>query len=1036
MKVKKNCGTTAKATLLFMFAFLCLTASALEFRIKSSLKDAEGFIGKDGMVVLKKGPEKKPYLLRAVSRVPVQASKKYVFSFEVKVDSADNKAAACGIIYFQRDDNGKIVSVPEAKYKESKGIRNGSWQKVSMQIVQMPVSVNSLNLGLCLVNGSDANASFRNIEFKESEISGQNLKEGIIYQADFSKTEAPVTVTSANTKFDSRFSGTLPDGWKQNFVNWTSGKAKSEILEENGKPFLRITVQKGPIQFYFPVDNMRDGKYYRITASTRCSLANGWKGYVRLLYPYYTLSIEAAFPSTLTEWMTVSNTIQFKERRGQEKTPYAFFITSPGSGVLDFREFAIKEFDRSKLLNSPGENTKNYLRNSRLPLGIQTGWTERGKCASVEVLKEERGPSGEPPLRLTAIPRRPAILLSEPFAVASTEKEYTASFSYKGEGHAGAAAVSGRAARKEIVLKPASQWQRTSFDFKLKPTDGTAVLRFTTSGNLCIDAFRVAEKGQTEYVPQNQCEVAFCLPESDVSAGRIQFDDEKAEVNYYLSGEFDGADLYLEIENLYGEKKKLPPRKLNKNKPYGKIDYLVFPKREYGQFLIVGKVVKNGQVISPLNELVVSRFRRPVYWGKDAPDSPFGTLLNQVPRAVAAVKAGGINWTRIHDGSADLTGWFFLEPRKGKWFFRDEEINLYRKNHLKIYGQLGTTPGWAAWKGANLQGYFKMYAIPDSIDEFTRYVETVAKRYKGIIDDWHVFNEPYLACFFNRGYHMEKKSYLPLPDAAAEFAKFQIAAYKAVKKANPQGRVSGFSTGTGHGKWTSAILDAGGDQYCDVFDAHDYTAHSGIPGSTAENELKETFEAVIKKYGRINKGVINGEGSPNWGTASDSRPLSGICKYSTGWKDSEDRYDLRSDMLIRFMVSQLAGGIERVFLYTAHAFHNFSHASGLQLLLSSDGYPHPTLAAHSAFAVRIEGKKFIRFLETGKNIVAVFSDGKNTTGVLMQGTSVTSCALPGIKASDIYGNPLEFPVVYRNLPLYLEARCSAEDFLKAFLEND
>ena len=87
----------------------------------------------------------------------------------------------------------------------------------------------------------------------------------------------------------------------------------------------------------------------------------------------------------------------------------------------------------------------------------------------------------------------------------------------------------------------------------------------------------------------------------------------------------------------------------------------------------------------------MTRLERPLYWGKDAPDSPFGVHVLSADGSLKAVKAAGVNWARLHDAGAPITsggtGW---SPKKGKWIFRDDDIMAYRRNQIKVFGQFGT----------------------------------------------------------------------------------------------------------------------------------------------------------------------------------------------------------------------------------------------------------------------------------------------------------------------------------------------------------
>ena len=146
-------------------------------------------------------------------------------------------------------------------------------------------------------------------------------------------------------------------------------------------------------------------------------------------------------------------------------------------------------------------------------------------------------------------------------------------------------------------------------------------------------------------------EIALGLPHSDASIARIQFPDDSPEILYKIIGPLsNGISLKAEGTDLYGTTYSLPIRK-------GRIDYSSLLKdHPYGQFRIEVSAFRSGRRISPVNEFVVTRIQRPVHWGKDAPDSPFGGHAYPNPMMLTLLKAGGVNWIRLHDPGLEYIG--------------------------------------------------------------------------------------------------------------------------------------------------------------------------------------------------------------------------------------------------------------------------------------------------------------------------------------------------------------------------------------------
>ena len=165
----------------------------------------------------------------------------------------------------------------------------------------------------------------------------------------------------------------IPKGKALEATHWTKGRATSQILEENGSKFVRINVEKSPVQFSFrKVGGCVDGKFYLFRVSMRCSIPNGWRAFLRIGAPPYTvLTPQVLFPQTLGEWVEVAVPVRFSRKK---IVGYNLIFSAAGTGVIDIRDFRIEPFEPEKQLRLPPENAQNFLRNSRLPFGLQTGW--------------------------------------------------------------------------------------------------------------------------------------------------------------------------------------------------------------------------------------------------------------------------------------------------------------------------------------------------------------------------------------------------------------------------------------------------------------------------------------------------------------------------------------------------------------------------------------------------------------------------------------------------------------------------------------
>lgn len=91
------------------------------------------------------------------------------------------------------------------------------------------------------------------------------------------------------------------------------------------------------------------------------------------------------------------------------------------------------------------------------------------------------------------------------------------------------------------------------------------------------------------------------------------------------------------------------------------------------------------------------------------------------------------------------TRWADIEPTKGNWRFErlDFYVNQASDRGAKVLMTLGSTPEWASARPDELCSYGKgCSAEPRSMDDWREYVRVLARRYKGRIAFYEVWNEP------------------------------------------------------------------------------------------------------------------------------------------------------------------------------------------------------------------------------------------------------------------------------------------------------
>ena len=535
----------------------------------------------------------------------------------------------------------------------------------------------------------------------------------------------------------------------------------------------------------------------------------------------------------------------------------------PDVGQLDIAGLKLRETSPTALSQQWQEQSvsPNLLRNSRLPLGTQSGWwfnqglwnwwldygtpplpADADSLAQIHADADVIGPSGAPTTRIDA--PRGFGLYSAPFAVPLPFESHAASMWMKGSGR-GVWIVWGdgrELARHDFDLKD-EQWQRQQVTFTPDINIRVYALRWEGSGTFWLDGMQVESGAKaTPFQAPAAAEIALSASASDDAPRNVQWDEDRSIINFAVLGDdaqqpnLEGAKLKSQVVSIEGDTKTLPDIALNGEfVQRGQLDFGVFPAQMLGVFRIEAWVEDaRRQRISDVYEIVVNRLHKARYWKKDAPlSSPFGTHVLAITTDIQMAKAIGINWVRGHDIGMDYLGWFYLEPTPGQWKFRDTELHRYREQHLRILGMLQTAPAWASQLQKAHNPYWDMFYQPKDPAQFGNYVRTVAERYKGVIDAYEVWSEPWNFPWFAVSYdenaagHAGGDAATPLAIAGyrtsaqpqKDYARLMQEAYSNAKAVAPEATILGFNTTTapalagtrmGGQEWTRGVLENGG----------------------------------------------------------------------------------------------------------------------------------------------------------------------------------------------------------------------------------
>ena len=844
-----------------------------------------------------------------------------------------------------------------------------------------------------------------------------------------------------------RIGGALPAGWSDD-SSWARVWVNYRQVGKGGRRFLRATVARldeGRAQFHYIIPDFGTPTYFRLTLTARSLTGSAAEIGIRMQGPPYEFlwSRTLAVPKRWRDYA-------FDFRLKQNPQTVGLWVNLSGVGSIDLAKVRLVRMTREGLIaelkaRHPAGGPANLLRVSRMPLGMQSGWSlgrDNSDGDDVRIAADPNvvGPSGAPSLSICSAER--IVLHTAPFDVPRAFEPHVASLYARGTGKLHLSVVGGRRlGGKGSAELSGDRWQRLTVRFMPELMRRFYGLRLGGEGQIWIDALQV-ERGKEagSYRSRLDCEVALACD----SPIRVQFDDEKALVRWAVTGKASGAVLKGRVVTPYGRAAALEDIKLSDRfLARGEWRYDRFPDTPYGVFRVEAWVEDaKGRPKSPPNELVVYRLHRPRYWMKDAPDSPFGTHTNSTTRHILMAKAVGINWTRLHDAGTPYIGWYHLEPEKGTWQFRDKELKRYRKYGMKVLGAFSTAPRWASYFADQKphSGYFDRFYQPKRMEDFARYVRTVAERYRGVIDDWDIWNEPWIHAWWGVDYDESKKGrsgYLTSRSAPADFAAMMATAYRTAKAVNPKATILGVNSTSsrtggansfGGYEWTKGVVAAGGLKHCDVICYHHYTAaFLGYPGDACEHGFANATGPIVEKLGRLPKDVWMTEGSPTPRGLGD-----GFYRYTVPQATEEDVF-ASADRLSRYVVSVLAQGARRVFLYSMHS-HGYFGGGGWRVLVTPEGYLHPSAAAHSAMAWLLEDTRFVKRLTVCKGVTAYLFEGAGRAVAVLSPMPAHADFTPprgrGVEVLDLFGNPVPKGRPLGSRLVYLSAPGKAEKVAK------
>ena len=175
--------------------------------------------------------------------------------------------------------------------------------------------------------------------------------------------------------------------------------------------------------------------------------------------------------------------------------------------------------------------------------------------------------------------------------------------------------------------------------------------------------------------------------------------------------------------------------------------------------------------------------------------------------------------------------WVFVQPSRGRydWSRADYIVRVLRKYKLKIHAILGYTPLWAAATEAS----------PPAAADFARFARAFARRYRGKIAYFELWNEPDLKRYW--------------AGTEEDFVRrVVVPGYRALKAGAPKGKVV-VGPSFANTDWLEGLYRFGGGRSFDILSWHDYSGDDSIL------EHANLVQAILREHGQPRKPVWLGE---------------------------------------------------------------------------------------------------------------------------------------------------------------------------------
>ena len=204
--------------------------------------------------------------------------------------------------------------------------------------------------------------------------------------------------------------------------------------------------------------------------------------------------------------------------------------------------------------------------------------------------------------------------------------------------------------------------------------------------------------------------------------------------------------------------------------------------------------------------------------------------------------------------------------------------------------------------------------------------------------------------------------------------------------------------------WSRGVLEHDGISPVDLVTYHHYTpARLGYPGDDVEAGFHRGIGPLLDAVHTPRVWMTEGSNTPGGLPGS-------FYNHTLPPDPAFDPAD-SSDALARYLLSMLAAGNEKIFLYSMHAHGLWGRQDRFTTLVQPDGYLHPDAAAFSALTHALEGTNFVSRERGDDHATRYIFEGQEQTIHLIAPHPDHPVSPPenALDPRDVWGNPARGP---------------------------